>query len=91
MSGTTELEKIGTVDYVVVKTQWRFLNYCNASSQRNNLIKFTHYDVSKKRAHDPQLVRATENPKLSYGVPSQGQASGTNQRIKALRQGGHGV
>ena len=38
-------------------------------------------------AHDSQIVRAKENLKLSYGGPSQRQASGTNQRIKALRQG----
>ena len=30
-------------------------------------------------AHDSQIVRAKENLKLSYGGPSQGQASGTNQ------------
>ena len=42
-------------------------------------------------AHDPQTVRAKENLKLSYNGPSQGQASCTNQRIKALRQGHHWV
>ena len=36
-----------------------------------------------------QIVRAKENIKLSYGGPSQRQASGTNQRIKVLRQGCH--
>ena len=30
-----------------------------------------------------------ENLKLSYGGPSQRQASDTNQRIKALHQGYH--
>ena len=51
----------------------RLPNQCNALSQRNNLIKLTHYhDETKKRAHD------SENLKLSYGVPSQRQASGTN-------------
>ena len=39
--------------------------------------------------HDTQIVRAKENLKLSYGGSSQRQASGTNQRIKALRQGSH--
>ena len=57
--------------------------------QRNNQIKLTHYDDTKKLAHDTQIVRAKENLKLSYGGPSQRQASGTNQRIKALRQGSH--
>ena len=36
-----------------------------------------------------QIDRAKENLKLSYGGPSQGQASGTDQQIKALRQGRH--
>ena len=40
-------------------------------------------------AHDSHIVRTKENFKLSYGGPSQRQASGTNQRIKALRQGRH--
>ena len=44
-------------------------------------------------AHDSysQKVRAKETLKLSYGGPSQRQASGTNQQIKALRQGRHWV
>ena len=40
-------------------------------------------------AHDLQIGRAKENLKLSYGGPSQRQASGTNQRIQALRKGHH--
>ena len=59
----------------------------STSSQRNNQIKLTHCDETKKMAHDSQIVRAKRNLKLSYGGPSQGQASGTDQRIKALRQG----
>ena len=39
--------------------------------------------------HDSQIVKAKENLQLSYGWPSQRQASGTNQRIKALRQDRH--
>ena len=54
-------------------------------SSRNNLIKLTHYDETKKRAHYSHIVRAKENLKLSYGGPSQRQAPGTNQPIKALR------
>ena len=42
-----------------------------------------------KMAHDSQIVTAKENFKLSYGGPSQWQASGANQRIKALRYGRH--
>ena len=44
--------------------------------------QITHYDETKKMAHDSQIVRAKENLKLSHGGPSQRQASGTNQRIK---------
>ena len=36
--------------------------FCNVSSWRNNQIKLTHYDETKKRAHDSQIVRAKENP-----------------------------
>ena len=64
-------------------------SYCNVSSQRNNLIKLTHYDETKKRSHDSQIVRAEVNLKLSYCGPSQRQASGTNQPVKALCQGCH--
>ena len=46
--------------------------------------KLTHYDDTKKMDHGSKIVRAKENLKLSYGGPSQWQASGTNQRIKAL-------
>ena len=55
----------------------------------NNSINLTHYNVTKKKAHDSQIVRAKENLKLSYGGPGQGQATGLNQRIKALRQNRH--
>ena len=43
----------------------------------------------KIMAHDSQITRAKENLMLSYGGPRQRQASGTSQRIKALRQGRH--
>ena len=59
----------------------------NAMYHHRETIKLTHYDDTKKRVHDWQIVRAKENIKLSYGGPSQRQASGTNQRIKTLRQG----
>ena len=36
-----------------------------------------------------QIVSAKENVKLSYGGPSQRQASYINQQIKDLRQGRH--
>ena len=49
------------------------------TKQRNNQIKFTHHDETKKRAHDSQIVRAKGNLKLSYSGPSQQQASVTNQ------------
>ena len=64
-------------------------NHCNAPLQRNNLIKPTHHDETKNRAHDPQTVRAKENPKLSHGRPNHRQAPGTNPPTKALRQSCH--
>ena len=33
----------------------------------DTLIKLTHHDETKKRAHDSQIVRAKENLKLSHG------------------------
>ena len=45
--------------------------------------------IQRKGLMTQQIVGAKENLKLSYGWPGQRQASGTNQRIKALRQGCH--
>ena len=53
-----------------VKLTWRLPNYCNVSSWRNNLIKLTHYDETKKMAQDSQIVRAEENLNLSHSGPS---------------------
>ena len=50
------------------------------SSWGNNVIKLTHYDETKKRAHDSQIVRAKEN--LIQGGPSYKKAPGTNPPIK---------
>ena len=68
-----------------------FLFFLNIVMYHHNLIKLTHYDETKKRAHDSQKVRAKEELKLSHSTPSQRQASGTNERIKALRQCRHWV
>ena len=73
----------------IVYLVWRLPNYCNVSSKRNNLIKLTHYDDTKKRAHDSQIVRSNVNLNLNHGGPSQRQASVTNQPIKALSQDHH--
>ena len=63
----------------------------NKMHQKNNLIKSTHYDETKKGGPDSHIVRANlkENLKLSHGGPSQRQALGTNQWIKALSQAHH--
>ena len=42
----------------------RLLNYCNVPSWRNNIIKLTYYDETKKRANDSQIVRARESLKF---------------------------
>ena len=49
------------------------------------------YDDTKKNTHDSHIIRAKENLKLSHVGSSQRQASGTNQRMEALRQGRHCV
>ena len=41
-----------------------FPNLCNKQSQTNNLIRWTHYDETKKMAHDSHIVREKENIKL---------------------------
>ena len=50
--------------------------------QRDNLIRLSQDDETKKKAHDKQVVLAKENLKLSYVGPNQRQTSGTNQWIK---------
>ena len=66
-----------------------FTHLYSVSSQRNNQIKIAHYHETKKRAHDLQIVIAKVNLNYSCSGPRQRQASGTNQRIKVLRQGHH--
>ena len=89
--------QIFALDSAVVEEQnclariWGFPNYCNVSSWRNNLIKLTHYDETKKRAHDSQKVRVKENLKYIHRGPCYRQASDTNPQIKALRQRRHRV
>ena len=39
---------------------WRFSNYCNVSSQRNNLIKLAYSDETKKKAQDSEIDWAKE-------------------------------
>ena len=53
---------------------------------RNNQIKPTLYNETKKKANDSQIVRGKEDPKLSLGRLSYREASGTNPQIKALPQ-----
>ena len=40
-------------------------------------------------AHDSQIVRAKENPKVSHGGPSQRQASDTSPSMNVLGQRHH--
>ena len=46
------------------------------------MIKSTHYDDTKKRARDSQIVEAKENLKLSYGGPGQRQAQAPTNGLK---------
>ena len=45
-------------------------------------IKLIHYDETKERAHDSQIIDAKGNLKLSQGGSSQRSASGTNYGLK---------
>ena len=65
----------------------KFLMHCIITE--NTLIKLAHYDETKKMAHDSKIVGANKNLKLSYSGPGKRQVLGTNQWIKALRQGRH--
>ena len=75
--------------HTLFNSQEGFLANAMHQHRKNNLVKLTNYEETKKRACDSQIVRAKENFKLSYGGPSQGQTSGTNQQIKALCQVRH--
>ena len=96
-SNTFYWRQVFVIDTAVVKTKILFSSHggfpslCNVSSQRNNLIKLTHYDETKKMAHDSKIVRATENVKFDHVGPSQRQSSGANQLVKALHQGRYSV
>ena len=54
-----------SLEHKNAKLAWRLV-----SSWRNNQIKLTHYDETKKMAHDSQIVRAKEYFTLSHGGPS---------------------
>ena len=58
-----------TLKHKNVYLAWRFPNFFIVSSYRKFLIRLTHYDETKKRAHDIQIELKT-NLKLSYGGPS---------------------
>ena len=50
----------------------------------NNLIKLTHYDGTKKRAHDSQIAK--ENLKLSQDGPSCRYASGIKVSLILIKE-----
>ena len=86
--------QIFSLDSVIVKTQKIFSSHrgflANAKHHHRETIKSNYYTIMKqKRAHDSQIVRAKENPKLIHSGPSQRQAPDTNQWIKGLIQGHH--
>ena len=65
----------------LARMETSYVSLCNASSQRNDLIKLTHFNETKKRAQDSRIVRAKDTLKLSHGGPSQRHVSSTNQWI----------
>ena len=67
--------QIFALDSAVVEVQEMFSSHggllTNAMYHHGNtLIKLTHHDETKKRAHDSQIVRAKEDLKLSHGGSS---------------------
>ena len=57
--------------YYILNSSWNpHSQNCNVSSWRNTLIRLTHCDETKKRAHGTEKVRAKENLKLSHGGSS---------------------
>ena len=83
------LYQIFALDSTVVEAQnvkltWRLPIYCNVSSWRNNTIKLTHYDETKKMAHGSLIVRAKVNLKLNHGGPSYRQTLLVNSNLLNL-------
>ena len=52
-----------------VQLTWRPSNYCNVSSCRNTLIKLTHYDETKKRAHRQSELTKTSSWAIARLIP----------------------
>ena len=48
----------------------------------NNLIKLTHYDETKKMAHDSQIVRAKKNSSWATAGPAKGKRQVPTDRLK---------
>ena len=61
-----------------------FLTYSMHHHRKNNLIKLTHYDETKKRAHNSQIVRAKGKFQLRHGGPSQIHALETKLYVRAV-------
>ena len=56
------------VQEISARTEAILLMQC--TPWRNTLIKLTHHDETKKRAHDSQIVRPKKELKLSNGGSS---------------------
>ena len=80
-------------ELLLVVLTWGYVDHFTSANPRHREEEpqNTNYDGTKKRAHDSQIAWAKENLKLSHGGPSQKQASGTSQPIKALHQDHHWV
>ena len=77
-AATWDFQQCGMCDQQRLRSAYSFilrvlseplLVACNVSSWRNHLIK-THYDKTKKRAHDSQIVRAKENSSWASVCPA---------------------
>ena len=76
------------VEAKMLSTHGGFLTIAMYHHRETILIKLSHHDETKKRAHDSQIVRA-KKLKLSHGGPYYSQASDTRPTIKALHQSHH--
>ena len=64
--------QIFALDFVVVKTEkndklaWMLPNYCNVTSQRNNLIKLKHYEEKSRKKKAPKSVLLMTTCRLKH-------------------------
>ena len=66
-----------------------FLTIAMYRHRETILIKLSHHDETKKRAHDDSQIVRAKKLKFSHSGPNYSQASDTRPPIKALHQSHH--